>query len=58
MQPIEISNGNKTAVVSLWMQAGSESPRYVMAGRNGGASKVYKTLKAAVSAAEKYVNGK
>lgn len=54
MQPIEIVNRTKKAVVSEWIQSDG-SVRFVMTGLNGGTKKIYKTLAGAISAANRYV---
>ena len=49
MTPIEIIKGHKSAVVSFW------NGLYVVKGRNGGATKSFKTLRGATAAANQYV---
>lgn len=57
MEPIIISKGYKTAVVSLHRSPNHDDrPRYVVVGRNGGRTRLFITLAAAVAYAERYVS--
>ena len=53
MKAIEIKNGFRVATVSQWTNSGGTC--FVVKGRNGGATKTFKTLDGAIKAANKYV---